>query len=43
MKSIWSKPANLLLAAGAAWSGLAHAVNDLPGGPSVRQLNCPWA
>ena len=41
MKSIWSKPANLLLAAGAAWSGLAHAVNDLPGGPSVRQLNLP--
>ena len=41
MKSIWSKPANLLLAAGAAFSGAAHAVNDLPGGPSVRQLNLP--
>ena len=41
MKSIWSKPANLLLAAGAVFSGAAHAVNDLPGGPSVRQLNLP--
>ncbi|VTU29106.1 MULTISPECIES: cytochrome c oxidase subunit II [unclassified Variovorax] len=41
MKSIWYKPANLLLAAGAAFSGAAHAVNDLPGGPMVRQLNLP--
>jgi cytochrome c oxidase subunit 2 len=41
MKSIWYKPANLLLAAGAAFSGAAHAVNDLAGGPSVRQLNLP--
>ncbi|MET3917983.1 cytochrome c oxidase subunit 2 [Variovorax sp. OAS795] len=44
MKSIWRnkyRPANLLLAAGAAFSGAAHAVNDLPGGPSVRQLNLP--
>ncbi len=44
MKSIWRnihKPANLLLAAGAVFSGAAHAVNDLAGGPSVRQLNMP--
>ena len=41
MKSIWTKPAGLLLAAGAAFSGAAHAVNDLPGGPAVRQLNLP--
>ncbi|VWX57356.1 Cytochrome c oxidase subunit 2 [Burkholderiales bacterium 8X] len=41
MKSNWYKPANLLLAAGAALSSAAHAVNDLPGGPSVRQLNLP--
>ena len=39
MKSIWYKPANLLLAAGAAFSGAAHAVGDLPGGPAVRQYN----
>ena len=30
-----------MLAASAAFSGAAHAVNDLPGGPSVRQLNLP--
>jgi cytochrome c oxidase subunit 2 len=45
MKSNWRNkiwPANLLLAAGAAFSGAAHAVNDLPGGPSVRQLNLPF-
>lgn len=45
MKSIWrniQKPATLLLAAGAVFSGAAHAVNDLPGGPSVRQLNMPY-
>jgi cytochrome c oxidase subunit 2 len=44
MKSIWRnkfKPVNLLLAAGAAFGGLAHAVEDLPGGPMVRQLNLP--
>ena len=44
MKSNWRNkiwPANLLLAAGTAFSGAAHAVNDLPGGPSVRQLNLP--
>jgi cytochrome c oxidase subunit 2 len=44
MKSNWRNkiwPANLLLAAGAAFSGAAHAVGDLPGGPSVRQLNLP--
>ena len=44
MKSNWRNkfwPANLLLAAGAAFSGAAHAVNDLPGGPGVRQLNLP--
>jgi cytochrome c oxidase subunit 2 len=26
-------------AAGMAWLGVAHAVNDLPGGPGVNQLN----
>jgi len=44
MKSNWRnkfRPAHLLLAAGAAFGGAAHAVNDLPGGPSVRQLNMP--
>lgn len=44
MKSNWCNkkwPANLLLAAGAVWGGAAHAVNDLAGGPSVRQLNLP--
>jgi len=41
MKSNWYKPAHLLLALGTAFSGAAHAVNDLPGGPSVRQLNLP--
>ena len=43
MKSIFNKFASLLLAA-SAWAGtaaftLAHAVNDLPGGPAVNQLN----
>ena len=43
MKSIFNKSASLLLAA-SAWAGtaafsLAHAVNDLPGGPAVNQLN----
>ena len=42
MKSIWrNKFMPAMLAAGAAFSGAAHAVNDLPGGPSVRQLNLP--
>ena len=41
MKSIWTKPAALLLVAGAAFSSAAHAVSDLPGGPAVRQLNLP--
>lgn len=43
MKSIFNKSASLLLAA-SAWAGTAafsaaHAVNDLPGGPAVNQLN----
>jgi cytochrome c oxidase subunit 2 len=43
MKSIFNRLASLLLAA-SAWAGtaaftLAHAVNDLPGGPAVNQLN----
>ena len=44
MKSIWRnkfRPTNLLLAACAAIGGAAHAVQDLPGGPLVRQLNMP--
>ncbi|MEJ8848890.1 cytochrome c oxidase subunit II [Variovorax rhizosphaerae] len=44
MKSIWRNktwPATLLLAAGAVISGAANAVENLPGGPSVRQLNLP--
>jgi cytochrome c oxidase subunit 2 len=43
MKSISSKLASLLLnlgvAAGAWFSTAAWAVNDLPGGPAVNQLN----
>ncbi len=38
MKSI-SKTLGSLLLVASAFSGAAHAVNDLPGGPSVRQLN----
>jgi cytochrome c oxidase subunit 2 len=38
MKSISCKLGSLLLALGAL-SPAAHAVNDLPGGPAVRQLN----
>ncbi|MFT3812324.1 MAG: cytochrome c oxidase subunit II [Acidovorax sp.] len=39
MKSISNKLASLLLTAG-AWVGTAaHAVQDLPGGPGVNQLN----
>ena len=44
MKSNWRtkfKPAQVLLAAGTAFSGIAHAVEDLAGGPTVRQLNMP--
>jgi cytochrome c oxidase subunit 2 len=41
MKSITQKAAALLFAAG-VFSG-AHAVEDLPGGPAVRQLNLPAA
>ncbi|MET0310484.1 MAG: cytochrome c oxidase subunit II [Burkholderiaceae bacterium] len=43
MKSISNKLASLLLVAGAWAATSAHAVNDLPGGPSVRQLNLPPA
>lgn len=47
MKSISSKLASLLLnlglATGAWFSTAAWAVNDLPGGPAVRQLNLPPA
>ncbi|RYF74022.1 MAG: cytochrome c oxidase subunit II [Comamonadaceae bacterium] len=41
MKSNWYQAASLLLLSGAAFSGAAHAVTDLAGGPSVRQLNMP--
>ncbi len=37
MKSISTQAAALALAG--AFAGAAHAVNDLPGGPAVRQLN----
>lgn len=45
MKCIWKKLASLLAIA-IAWFGIAafnfaYAVNDLPGGPSVRQLDLP--
>ena len=45
MKSIWKKLVSLMAIAG-TWFGtvalsLAYAVNDLPGGPSVRQLDLP--
>ncbi|MCJ0762114.1 cytochrome c oxidase subunit II [Variovorax terrae] len=43
MKSISNKLASLLLMAGTWVATSAHAVNDLPGGPSVRQLNLPPA
>ena len=47
MKSMWNKLASLLATAG-VWLGtgtlsLAATTNDLPGGPSVRQLNLPPA
>jgi cytochrome c oxidase subunit 2 len=35
--------ARALALAAAASAGAAHAVNDLPGGPGVRQLNLPTA
>ena len=39
MKSIYNKLASPLLLALGMFGGAAHAVNDLPGGPAVRQLN----
>ncbi|MFN3436510.1 MAG: cytochrome c oxidase subunit II [Acidovorax sp.] len=39
MKSISNKLASLLLTAGAWVGSAAHAVQDLPGGPAVNQLN----
>jgi cytochrome c oxidase subunit II len=39
MKRIFNKSASLLLVASAWVSTAAHAVNDLPGGPAVNQLN----
>ena len=39
MKSIPNKLASLLLMAGAWVGSAAHAVQDLPGGPAVNQLN----
>ena len=39
MKSIYDKSVSALLLALGAFGGAAHAVNDLPGGPAVRQLN----
>jgi cytochrome c oxidase subunit 2 len=47
MKSIWNKSASLLATAGVGLGtgslSLAATVNDLPGGPSVLQLNLPPA
>ena len=45
MKNIPNKLASMLCHAG-VWAGAwvataAHAVNDLPGGPAVNQLNLP--
>ena len=39
MKSISNKLASLLLMAGAWLGSVAHAVQDLAGGPAVNQLN----
>ncbi len=39
MKSIPNKLASLLLMPGAWLGSVAHAVQDLPGGPAVNQLN----
>lgn len=41
MNSISSKLAKALATMGAMAALSAHAVNDLPGGPAVRQLNLP--
>ena len=41
MKSITNKLASLLLISGSWMATAAHAVEDLPGGPGVRQLNLP--
>eukprot|EP01036_Dinobryon_divergens_P000425 gene425-532_t len=46
MKSIRNTPASrwsVLLAAACGMASSAHAVNDLPGGPAVNQLNLPPA
>ena len=46
MKSIWNPPASrglVLLAAACGVATSVHAVNDLPGGPAVNQLNLPPA
>ncbi|MDD2712469.1 MAG: cytochrome c oxidase subunit II [Simplicispira sp.] len=39
MKSIFSPVAGALWIAGLGAAGVAHAANDLPGGPAVNQLN----
>ncbi|MFE8647214.1 cytochrome c oxidase subunit II [Sphingomonas sp. NCPPB 2930] len=39
MKRIFNKLAHVSLMAAAGFGSLAHAANDLPGGPAVRQLN----
>ena len=39
MKSIFSQLAGALWTAGLGMVGVAHAANDLPGGPAVNQLN----
>lgn len=39
IKSIFNKLGGTLLAAGTLGMSAAHAVNDLPGGPAVNQLN----
>ncbi|MCB1978790.1 MAG: cytochrome c oxidase subunit II [Burkholderiaceae bacterium] len=41
MKSIFKRLAHALMLAGTWAAGAAHAVNDLPGGPGVHQLNLP--
>ncbi|KQM80567.1 cytochrome c oxidase subunit II [Xylophilus sp. Leaf220] len=41
MKRIFNKLAHVSLMAAAGFGSLAHAANDLPGGPAVRQLNLP--
>ena len=39
IKNIFNKLAGTVLTAGGLGVGAAHAVNDLPGGPAVNQLN----